>query len=176
MKRKAWLLVFILSVGLNVAFVTTWIVHAIGCRHDGMRHCRHREGEECGPCSPHRRLGTSDEQWRRIEPLLAEFRKSSQTVCHVVARHRGELIDLLAAPEVDREAVRAKQKDILAGQRKMQELLIAHLLAEKELLGPEQQEELFRLLRTRTRCPGHGTMGGGLGTGGSCPCQESRGD
>ena len=175
MGRKVWLLV-ILSVGLNVAFVTTWIVHAVGCRHDGTKHCRHREGKEFGPCSLHRRLGTSDEQWRRIEPLLAKFRESSQTVCSEVAGHRRELIDLLAAAEVDREAVRAKQEDILAGQRKMQELLIAHLLAEKELLSPEQQAELFRLLRTRTRCPGHGPMGAGPGRGGSCPCQESRGD
>ena len=46
MGRKVWLLV-ILSVGLNVAFVTTWIVHAVSRRHDGMKHCRHREGEEC---------------------------------------------------------------------------------------------------------------------------------
>jgi len=155
MKRKAWLLVFILSGGLNVAFVTTWIVHAAGRRRDGTKHCRRREGEECGPCSLHRRLGISDEQRRRIEPLLADFRESSQTVCSEVAGHRRELIDLLAAPEVDREAVRAKQEDILAGQGRMQELLIAHLLAEKELLSPEQREELFKLLRARTRSPGH---------------------
>lgn len=118
----------------------------------------------------------NDEQRRRTEPLLAEFRKSSQTVCSEVAGHRRELIDLLAAPEVDREAVQAKQEGILAGQRRMQELLIAHLLAEKELLSPVQQEELFKLLRARTRRPGHGPMGGGLGTGGSCPRQEGRGD
>jgi Spy/CpxP family protein refolding chaperone len=45
----------------------------------------------------------------------------------------------------------------------MQELVINHILAEKELLTPEQRKELFDLLRQRSGCGGRGPMIGNTG-------------
>jgi Spy/CpxP family protein refolding chaperone len=106
----------------------------------------------------HRRLGTDQEQWQRIEPVVMAFRKESQAVCQEVTRARLELLNLLAAPQPDRQAIAAKQEEILAGQRRMQQLVIEHLLAEKEVLTPGQQKDLFDLLRGRSGCAGHGPM------------------
>jgi Spy/CpxP family protein refolding chaperone len=126
-------------------------------------------------CPLHRKLGATDQQWQQIEPKLAEFRKSAQGVCQDVARKRGEMIDLIASAQPDRQAIADKQEEILAGQRKMQQLVIEHLLAEKQVLTPEQQVKLFDLLRTRSGCAGHGPMMMGLGVAGEASSQPCAG-
>jgi len=70
-------------------------------------------------------------------------------VCDEVNRLRGEMIDLVAAPDPDTDAIRAKQEEILAGHRRMQDLSIEQLLAEKCLLTVRQQKAYFDLLRHR---------------------------
>lgn len=88
-----------------------------------------------------------------------------------VNRSREKLIELLAAPQVDRAAIAAKQGEIHAGQRKMQSLVIEHLLDQKKALNAKHQEALFRMLRRRSRSTGHDpAMGMGLRTG--PPIQE----
>jgi Spy/CpxP family protein refolding chaperone len=174
-KKTAPLLV-ILSVALNLAFIGVWAAHAAAARWN-------RGSSSCGPdagshgamwCPLHRKLGTTDQQWQQIEPKLAEFRKSAQAVCQDVAHKRGEMIDLIATTQPDRQAIAAKQDEILAGQRKMQELVIEQLLSEKQVLTPQQQKELFDLLRQRGGCAGHGPMMMGLpgGEGTTCPHQD----
>jgi Spy/CpxP family protein refolding chaperone len=160
MWKKIAPMLIILSVALNLAFVGVWAAHAARGRWFRHEPCRPGTAHSEIYCPLHRRLGTSPEQWKRIEPRLAEFRRASQEVCADVMRRRAEMIDLVAAPKPDREAIKAKQEEILAGQHKMQQLVIDHLLAEKDVLTPEQQRELFDLLRQRSGCAGQmPTMG-----------------
>jgi Spy/CpxP family protein refolding chaperone len=160
MWKKAKPLLILLSVGLNVAFVIAWAAHAIpsrtGCPWGG-------PGDKGGAgvwCPLHRQLGTSEKQWKEIEPRLRQFQERSQETCRHVNQLRGELIDLVAAPEPDRAAIEAKQKEILAGQGKMQAMVIEHLLAERQSLTPEQQKQLFEMIRRRAGCAGHGPLMG----------------
>jgi Spy/CpxP family protein refolding chaperone len=60
-------------------------------------------------------------------------------------------MDLLTIPEADEAAIREKQEEILAGQRRMQNLVIDHLLKEKELLSPEQGKKLMQSLCEQCR-------------------------
>ena len=178
MWKKIKPLLILLSVGLNVAFVVAWAAHALPSRAGGPRRGRSGEGIWC---PLHRELGTSEEQWQEIEPRLKQFQERCQELCRHLNQLRGEMIDLVAAAEPDRAAIEAKQEEILAGQRKMQGLVIEHLLAEKQLLSPEQREQLFEMIRRRSQCAGHGPMmgagrgqGGGMGRGlrggsGDCP-------
>ena len=152
-------LLILLSVALNVAFVVIWAAHAVPTHLRGWRGPAHEEGVWC---PLHRRLGTTEAQWREIEPRLVKFQESARVQCDEVNRLRGELIDLVAAPEPDRDAIRAKQEEILAGQRRMQELVIEHLLTEKQFLKPKQQEQLFQMMRFQSGCAGHGPMTGGM--------------
>jgi Spy/CpxP family protein refolding chaperone len=157
MKKLApWLVV--LSVGLNLAFVGVWVGRAVACRRAQDYPCGHAGKRDGISCPLHRALGASPEQWKQIEPRLAAFQKAAREACLEVGRRRAELIDLLAASPADRQAVTAKQEEILAGQRRVQQLVIDHLLAEKELLTPQQQKQLFDLLRERGGCPAHGPM------------------
>lgn len=142
----------ILSISLNAAFIGIWVAReARGHRIDP-----ERNGQPCGgvSCPLHRSLDVTDEQWSRLEPRLARFRCDSQSLCRDIHRMQGELIDLLASPHADGEAIAAKQDEILDGQRKMQQLVIAHLLAEKEMLTEEQQAKLFDMIRERSGCAG----------------------
>jgi len=111
-------------------------------------------------CPLHRKLGTTETQWQEIEPRLAEFQKSAQELCRSINKRRLEMVGLIAASEPDRVAIRTKQEEILAGQRRMQDLTIEHLLAEKGVLTRDQQRALFDLIRTRAGCGGHGRMMG----------------
>ncbi|MFC1705631.1 Spy/CpxP family protein refolding chaperone [Planctomycetota bacterium] len=100
------------------------------------------------------------EQWRRIEPRQTAFRRESQSLCLRIHGSRSELIDLVAAEEPDRQAIEAKLEEIRAGQRQMQQLIVEHLMAEKQVLTDEQERELFRLLHERSACSGPGRMMG----------------
>lgn len=80
---------------------------------------------------------------------------------------RPQVIELIAAEEPDMEAIRARQDEILETKRRIQQLVVDHLLAEKEVLTPEQQRQFFTMLRERTDCVAgpriSGTGRGGLG-------------
>lgn len=61
-------------------------------------------------------------------------------------------MELLAEVKVDEKAIRAKQEEILAGQEGMQNLVIELLLKEKEILTPEQQKALLKVIHQHCNC------------------------
>jgi len=180
MWKKIAPLLIVLSVALNLAFAGGWAMHAVRTHWTSGGSCGKAEQRPGVGCPLHQKLGTSQEQWKQIEPRLAEFCKASQALCQEVTRKRREMIDLLSAPQPDRQAIAAKQEEILAGQRRVQQLVIEHLLAEKQILTAQQQQELFDLLRTRSGCASHGPVMMGLGVAdeassrpcaGTCPSE-----
>ncbi len=156
MWKKIGPLLMILSVSVNIAFVGTWVVEAAKERVNGPE----PRNQACnGACPLHQSLNVTDEQWAQLEPRLARFQSDSETLCRDIQRLRGELIDLIASPESDSAAIALMQTQILAGQRKMQEHVINHLLAEKQTLTEEQQAKLFNMIREKTGCAGQNTVG-----------------
>jgi Spy/CpxP family protein refolding chaperone len=150
----------VLSATLNLVFVGIWGAHFLRV-HWSTQENRYGPLRAGGvPCPLHRRLGVTQEQWRRIEPRMLEFRSALQANCEEISRKRVEMINLLAVPKPNLQAIAAKQKEILVFQGKTQKLVIDHLLAEKEMLTPKQQKELFRLLRRYSACTGPGSLMG----------------
>ena len=140
-----------LSVGLNLAFVGLWAMHAMpGCSSIG-------DHEEVW-CPLHRQLGATPEQWREIEPALLTFQARAREVCGEAGRLRLELIELLAAEMPDKEAIAKKQAEIHERQRSLQELVVEHLLQTRETLTAEQRKTLFDMLKRKAGCGGHGPM------------------
>jgi len=156
MWKKIAPLLIVLSVALNAAFIGVWAARAVVSRWPA----EPGDGDRAVWCPLHRRLRVTDEQWRQIEPHLLAFRRDSEAVCRDINRLRGEMIDLIAADEPDRDAIAAKQEEIREGQRRMQGLVIEHLLAEKQILTEGQQKELFDMIRRRSGCAGPGRMMG----------------
>jgi Spy/CpxP family protein refolding chaperone len=157
-------LLIVLSVTLNVGIAGVWVAHALHGYWITLD--QPDEGGEGVWCPLHRSLGVTDEQWKRIESGLTQFQRDSRALCQEVNRKRGELIDLIASPQPDREAIAAKQEEILAGQREMQKRVIARLLTEKETLTAEQQAKFFQMIKEKVGCAGRIPMvGSGLDSG-----------
>jgi Spy/CpxP family protein refolding chaperone len=158
MWKKLAPLLIVLSVALNIAFISIRAVDAIR-NHWG------NNGNVCHDkvwCPLHRRLNVTDEQWQEIEPRLADFQKTVQEIRGTVHRSRTEMLDLIAADKPDREALRAKQDEILAGQRRMQDLVIGQLLKEKEILSSEQAKKLMCFLFAQCVGKATGSQGNAL--------------
>ena len=151
------------SVALNIAFVGVWLAHAVPV---GLAQEEKTAASAATPriwCPLHEQLHVSEEQWDQIEPRLKKFRESAQSVAGKIGRYRSEVLDLVAMPAPDREAIVAKQEEIRTCQRQMQGMVVDHLLAEKEILTAEQTEQLFALLREHSR----GGRGGHAGLSGT---------
>ena len=164
--KKIFVMMFVVSLALNAAFVATWAVN----RFTGIAQAEMGKEAEAEPkiwCPLHRELGVSKEQWEKIEPEMIAFHKETQKVCEEANSLRNGMIELLASSEVDREAMQAQQEKIMQVQRKMQDLVLEHILAEKELLSETQQQKFFEMLRQRARCHGSGAVPMmGMGKGG----------
>ena len=154
MWRRILPIVFVLSVAVNLAVVGTWLVSAAA---GGWARPARQPDEGPSDCPMHQRLGTS----QKIEPLRSRFRQVTQDLSEQARQAREELIDLLEAPQADRQAIADKQSQILAIQGRMQQAVIEHLLAQKEVLTPEQQSEFFSAIRQR----GGWGPGPGMGRG-----------
>jgi len=151
---------FALSVGLNLAFIAMWLVHSLSAPGDAGGLFR-PEVDGAVPSALHREIGVTEEQWQKIEPLVQDFREKAGQQRQRIRALRGQLLDLLTMPETDKAAIREKQEEILAGQRRMQNLVIGHLLKEKALLSPEQGKRLMQTLCEQCRHDGGFSSGDG---------------
>lgn len=139
-----------LSLGLNLAFIFMWLIHILSASDDTVAPSS-LGIDEAVPSALHREIGVREEQWRKIEPFVQDFRKKAGEQRQKISALRGQLLDLLIVAEVDETAIREAQEEILASQRRMQNLVINHLLKEKELLTPEQGEKLMQSLCKQCR-------------------------
>jgi Spy/CpxP family protein refolding chaperone len=164
------------SVALNVAFVAVWIAYAALPKADPQEAGKPRARQAVW-CPLHRELGVTQEQWTQIEPRLRDFQGAVGELCQRVQGARSEVIDLIAAREPDLEAIRAKQDEILGTKRKIQDLVVRHMLAEKQVLTPDQQARLLEILREQMGCGSGPPMSGrGFGPGAAEVLREGRDD
>ena len=140
------------SVALNAAFVAMWIAHAAASQPGPQQTGETTTRQQAVWCPLHRELDVTEEQWAQIEPRLAEFQAAVGELRQRFQAMRPEVIDLVAAEKPDLEAIRAKQDEILATKRKIQGLVVSHLVAEKQVLTPDQQTQLFKMLREQSGC------------------------
>ena len=165
MWRSTKLFLIVLSVALNIAFGAVWLANAARSRHQTANAGAEPDQTTGVWCPLHRELGVDGQQWREIEPRLKEFQASAGELCQHIGRLRSEVIELIASEEPDLAAIRAKQDEILASKRKVQQLVLECLLTEKETLTVDQQRRLFEMLRNRTGCSGPSMSGRSPGEG-----------
>ncbi len=109
-------------------------------------------------------LEAGEDQRCALGDLRAQFRAKARPICTELDARRTELIELIAAEPPDTAAIAAKRAEIMAGQDRMQALVVEQLLAEKAVLNPEQREVLFGLLRSRPGCRLGPDCAGGCGS------------
>ena len=141
----------IASLSLNLAFVGMWLAHASPIGTSSRVAGPVAQQQEIW-CPLHRELRVTGAQWTKIEPGLREFQAAVGRLWQKTDAKREEVIELIAADNPDLDKILAKQAEVLATKQQIQRLVVEHLLAEKEVLTPEQQRQLFTMLRDRTSC------------------------
>jgi len=144
-------LLFALSISMNLAVAGTWLVTAAYARQD--------EPEIEGFMLDE--IEITENQARRMGPTFREFRESINELAEQADSAREDLLDLLDADKLDHDAINETHRQIVDIQAKMQRTVIEHLIAQRDILSPGQQEHLFDALRQRA---GRGRAGG-MGTG-----------
>jgi Spy/CpxP family protein refolding chaperone len=172
MRSRIRILLIILSVSLNVAFVAAWGIKTMVQTANAAK----QEKSVCSPdsschiwCPLHRALGTTEAQWKTLEPLQLDFQTISQRLSQRVDSLRAQLATLMAQPVADRASIDSNLEEILGAQRQMQSLVVTHLLDEKRVLTAEQQAKLFEMVRDNGACAGYGGMMGMSRGARKCP-------
>lgn len=157
MRNKIWPLLVALSLTLNIAFITTWVVVTFSQRSVPVHTMKTETGKIW--CPLHRQLGLNDSQWNKIEPQMRTFQDSTRTLCKNMRILRAGLIDLITTDVSDTIAIKKQQHEIAKGQQLMQQMVLDHLMKEKENLTKEQWATLTKLLREQMGCDGHESCG-----------------
>jgi hypothetical protein len=145
-------LLIMLSAALNVAFIGMWLAYAAVSGIETRQTACEPGDSQSVWCPLHRELNVTADQWMEIEPRLRAFRASADEICRQIGGLRIGIIDELLKTKPDLQTIDAKQEEILAGQRRMQGLVIEQLMNEKKVLTAEQQQRLFDMLRGESGC------------------------
>jgi hypothetical protein len=159
-RSKLPTLLLILSLGLNLAFVGTWLVSAIAARQPAVPGAVGGEPGKTIWCPLHREIGVDLRQWEQIEPRLLRFQAETADMRREIRSLRRQMMNLLASPREETMLIQEKQVEILSAQRAMQTRVIQHLLAEKEFLAPDQQKKFFELIGSQMQGGGGAPLAG----------------
>jgi Spy/CpxP family protein refolding chaperone len=146
-------LVLIFSIGLNVAFIAVWAVKSLPERTAQIQPAPATDDEGRMWCPLYRQLGVDSVQWQQIEPRLRLFQAEVAAKRTAIAKLRAQMLEILASESLDSQELQGIQEEILACQGQMQVLVVSHLLAEKQLLTPEQRSKLFKMMQACCQCP-----------------------
>lgn len=141
---RAFEIFLILSLILNMALITAWVVSPAGP-------FLQLQGDVA--TEPRLDLGITEDQFKELVLLEQEFYSSRQALCQDLQEEREALLSLLETPGATASTVADQRARILEGQGRMLDTAVERLLAEKEVLDDEQQALWFESLRARVRCP-----------------------
>jgi Spy/CpxP family protein refolding chaperone len=134
-KQSIKTLAVIFSVALNIAFLAGYGVRKLIDR----------------PRYAYEELDLSKDQRSRLEGSRDRFLSAlSEIGDRMVSRHI-ELVDLIAAGPVDRQAIDRKFDEIHSLQKSMQQQVVEHLLEQKQIMTPAQRAKFFAVLKARIR-------------------------
>lgn len=109
-------------------------------------------GYAIGPAIP----GLTAEQISKIQSLQQAYLEKTEPLWQELAARRKEIRSLWLAPNPDRAAVTAKEREILALQSKLQREAINLRLEMRKMLTPEQQAQFGAFGPGRKFAPGLG--------------------
>ncbi|MBU0599222.1 periplasmic heavy metal sensor [bacterium] len=146
MKKRLFIMAFVLSVALNLGFLGAIGWHhwqrydRIGCKH-GFRPFYEK------------RFGLSKEKATKMEGLRRSLMQKMKPINHELAGERKELISLLSEPEVRKKEIDRRLNNIQTLQGKIQLMIVEHLLSAKENLIPQEQKRFFKFIMERMDSP-----------------------
>ena len=142
-KNWIWSLL-IVSLAFNIGFAGTCAVR----RCAGF--CRGLHGDGASNLSSlHGQLNLTSSQSQKMMVAKEELLRQLDEVNRVVTVEQSTLGDLLAATEIDRNAIGLQLDTITSLQRQAQQAVVDHLLQEREFLTPDQKPVFINMIRSR---------------------------
>ncbi|MEF2231699.1 MAG: periplasmic heavy metal sensor [Pseudodesulfovibrio sp.] len=135
-----------LSVGLNIAFVLFWGMQHFQGQDPASSGAPRRSGDQL-LAARYEGVQVTPEQWKALEPYALAFKTNTDRIRRETTRLRKRMLELLAEPVADAEAIRAIQKKILANQGGMKDEVLRLLLREKDVLRPDQFSGLIKAIQ-----------------------------
>jgi Spy/CpxP family protein refolding chaperone len=164
-----WLL--IISIAFNLGFGATYGARTYGPAVGG----RGPGGGSMSMVYAHEGLDLSPPQQAQIDTINEDLLAEIEGLRREIREARLTLAELLSERDIDAQAVNGELDAISATQRDAQELVIDHLIREKQVLHPDQLDAFNQIIRSRV-CPGQGMgRGGGMGPGPGRGAGQGRG-
>jgi len=149
MKRKWFIFGLILSVSINVGVFASAGYRFLKNKFEET----HRSREIHSPMNTFcKKLGLTEEQRNELESIRGELDIEINEIKKELKEKRAQLIDHLKAPGPDQEKIDTGLSEIESLQTKIQKIVINHMLKEKEVLSPKQQEIYFSTILNKL-CP-----------------------
>jgi Spy/CpxP family protein refolding chaperone len=135
-------LVLIFSIILNIAFVGGTSYHSLSSGSIASKPSSNRP-------FLYQELNLTKEQLARVEPARDQFHKRLSEIGGEIKARQFKLLDLLAAPVLNRKSVEDLEKEIRTLQQTMQDTFINHILDQTSVFTPEQRSRFFALIKER---------------------------
>jgi len=145
MKKNLVILFLVLLTIINVSALATIAYHRWHSRRPFppmLRPDRHMDFIK-------QELNLNEEQVKEFESQAKRFKQETKPILYSLKAKRKDLMDEIAAEEPNEDRLDKLTEEIGALQAALQKKTIVHLLEEKSLLTPEQQQKFFSLLRER---------------------------
>ncbi len=150
MLNKTLSLLLIFSLAFNIAFAGIWVHN----RSTGAPSPAPAPGPPTDaarapmPGAPSwRQVGLRGPQERQITQGWREAHQKIEAVNAQTHEQREKLFDLLAADELDQEAIATCQQRIEAGQQAARKLALEQMVKTRETLTPEQRARWMRMMK-----------------------------
>jgi Spy/CpxP family protein refolding chaperone len=166
MKKNLIVLFLVLLTIINIAALATFAYHRFHFKRDFPR----RGGPDVQP-DRHmdfikQELDLNEEQLKEFESQADRFKEETKPILDSLRTKRRALMDEIAVEEPSRDKLNMLTEEIGALQGELHKKTIVHLLEEKSILTPEQQQKFFSLLKERRdRARGFRDRGRGIGKG-----------
>jgi Spy/CpxP family protein refolding chaperone len=138
MSRNLKMLAVIFSVVLNGAFVASYAWRKLQER----------------PRFAYEEIELTAEQRARFDAGRTQFLRSVHKIGNRMIEMNVQLIDLIGADPADDSAIQAKLDEIQSNAESMHQVVVQHLLEDKQILSPEQRGHFFNALKARIRAHG----------------------
>jgi len=152
MNKNLHSLLLTFSLALNFSFVGLWGYHRfyVGPK---LKEIQATAANQSGTPQPGRRADRrparlGPQQWERLRGRVETARPELLRIREDMRRRREEMLALLSAPEVNREAIARCEVELAEGYARMQRIVIESLVEVSKQLPPEQRGRLWQRFRS----------------------------
>jgi Spy/CpxP family protein refolding chaperone len=142
MKRKLFIVILILSLGLNAGVVATVVFHHMRAKiFNGMQ-------KENSWMKKHikKKLGLSDEQSNALDKGREDMRTNTQAVRDSLKKKREELFTLVKNTDTYTQDIEKLIGEISSLQMEMERNIIRHSMSAKKILNPDQRQKFDKMM------------------------------